>query len=123
MTIRNRNLVTYTEVKILQTSVACVVFLQLNLTPKGSWDSCKEVTSIVFDYLNNLRQNARNLLEALYPSKQRMSKVDFDFWESQKKIYEGAGICAAAENESLPEDLVAGNRLMKHLDHTLLESN
>merc|ERR1719449_282921 len=70
--LKEKNLISDLNLQVDQNSAATLVFLTLDLTPKGASDA-KAVTDVVFNYFAHVRKEQREGLQKIYKSLQQMS--------------------------------------------------
>eukprot|EP00927_Polykrikos_kofoidii_P083675 TRINITY_DN8626_c0_g2_i1.p1 TRINITY_DN8626_c0_g2~~TRINITY_DN8626_c0_g2_i1.p1 ORF type:complete len:1023 (+),score=157.64 TRINITY_DN8626_c0_g2_i1:85-3153(+) len=117
--LKEKGLVSNIGVELDRSSAATLVFLSFDLTHAGAVDP-DTTCAIVFDYLAEIRQNSRSLVESIYPSMQQMARVTFDYQEAPSSVMDSVSGLAASLLSYDVADVLAGDLTIDSPDVSLL---
>jgi secreted Zn-dependent insulinase-like peptidase len=128
--LKEKNLISDLNLQVDQNSATTLVFLTLDLTPKGASDP-RAITDVVFSYLGKVQEQRSNDLNKLYVSLQQMSAVTFDYQEAPDSVMDAVSDLAASVSNYAPQDILTGStviddpdlKLVQHLRATLTPEN
>jgi insulysin len=120
--LKSRGLISDLNLQVDQNSAATLVFVMFDLTPDGS-KSVQAITSIVFDYLHQVRSQPRADVTNVYQTMQKMSLVTFEYQEAPDSVMDL--VSALANNMMLfqPSDVLSGDTTIDQMDQTLVQQH
>jgi len=106
-------------IQVDQSAASTLFFVMFDLTPNGAKNP-SEVTSVVFDYLQKVREQDSNQIQEIYSTMQKMSLVTFDYMEAPDSVMDTVSGLASSMRNYAPADVLSGDNTIDFLDMDLI---
>lgn len=119
-TLKSKGLISDLNLQVDASAASTLVFVMFDLTHTGTKD-VKQLTSLVFDYLQKVRLQSSDNVDEVYRAMQKMSLVTFDYQEAPDSVMDL--VSALANNMMLyePADVLAGDTTIDIMEPELVK--
>jgi len=118
--LKSKGLISDIGMQVDQSSAATLVFITFDLTPDGS-EKIEELSSVVFNYLKQVRSQTDANVNNVYQTLQKMSLVTFKYQEAPDSVQDLVSALAGNMMSYAPADVLSGDTTIDQLDSKLVQ--